>query len=254
MTTANSKYVTIVAFVGISSYCAYCAIKACGESITNQIPFNFLTKGSKFSPEDILSFWFGLITKHSEIIDQSVINQWFMNNKQFDEEIREKFGTFMVHVLNERTYDDWKETPKGCLALILIANQFTRKIYRGTIKEYVYDKYAQYLMKYAFEHKFDEKLFKMHPAYAQFLIMPLMLMENIEMQYKMIEKQKYLSENISKSHSFHSCVNQILIEFVPKNVQIIEEFGRFPERNGILQRESTESELLFIEKMREMKN
>ena len=117
--------------------------------------------------DEILQFWYGKLPNHNTLIDINRKKKWFNGGKDFDNEIKQKYGEFMKKVLNDKQYDkEWRKTPKGCLALILIADQFTRNVYRNTSKMYEYDSYAQELCLYAIDNKYDEALYKMHPSYC----------------------------------------------------------------------------------------
>ena len=71
--------------------------------------------------DEILQFWF-------DDIDQS---QWFKKNPDFDRQLEQRFGALVVQARNDKL-DDWCESPRGCLALIVLLDQLSRNIYRGT--------------------------------------------------------------------------------------------------------------------------
>ena len=68
--------------------------------------------------EDILNFWFY----------ECLPEQWFKKNSEFDAMLESRFATTVEDVFARRL-DNWEETEAGCLALILVLDQFTRNIF-----------------------------------------------------------------------------------------------------------------------------
>ena len=65
--------------------------------------------------DEILKFWF-------EDIDHS---RWFVKDADFDRELEQRFGSLLTQAGNN-LLDEWRDTPRGCLALILLLDQFSR--------------------------------------------------------------------------------------------------------------------------------
>ena len=89
-----------------------------------------MTRGLRIGPEDILEFWFeGVADDPQAIAARSPV--WFQSEPAFDHLCRERFG-----VLHERAargeLDGWQETPRGTLALVVVLDQLSRNIHRGT--------------------------------------------------------------------------------------------------------------------------
>ena len=83
------------------------------------------------SVNDILEFWF----KECKPI------QWFKKDENFDNLIKRKFSLLVMETLKGK-FDDWEEFPEGCVALIIILDQFTRNIYRDKSSSFSGDKRA----------------------------------------------------------------------------------------------------------------
>jgi len=93
------------------------------------------------TPQGILTFWFGEDFYTSGTISKEHRLRWWKKDPTFDETIRKQFGP-MIEAAKNGDYDQWRETAKGSLALILLFDQFTRNCYRGTAAMYAYDTYA----------------------------------------------------------------------------------------------------------------
>lgn len=172
------------------------------------------------SPQEVYDFWF------NEDNEQF----WFDQNDQFDKEIRDRFYETWDAGRQGLLYE-WRETLTGAMAEIIVLDQFSRNLNRGTYLSYSQDQMAlvlsQNLMQRYPEHRnlsVDER---------SFIYIPWMHSESEEI-HKITEKL-YL-ELDSKRHT------QSMID----HKAIIDQFGRYPYRNKVLGRNSTEEELEFI--------
>jgi len=93
----------------------------------------------KIVPQTIIDFWFGKQIENKVSIKQEISKRWYFGGKEFDDEIRDKFGAFMHGLLEENTPSDWGKDAISSLALVLVGDQFTRNIYRGDFKSLKYD-------------------------------------------------------------------------------------------------------------------
>merc|ERR1719150_1740823 len=113
----TGRNLTVACFVGVGSFFAYSLLKRyCPCNQEEAEGEENSTKGSKVSPQQVLNFWFGPITKNYDVISNETFAKWFSGKKEFDEEIKVEFGGFMKHVLEDKKYEDWRETPKGIMA------------------------------------------------------------------------------------------------------------------------------------------
>jgi uncharacterized protein (DUF924 family) len=67
---------------------------------------------------------------------------WFGKSNDTEIETKTRFGTFVAAALTG-VYDEWKKTPRGCLALMILVDQFPRNIYRHTVQSFAGDKIAR---------------------------------------------------------------------------------------------------------------
>lgn len=171
------------------------------------------------TPELIIEYWYS----------ESVKSKWFNSTEKLDKEIKEKFEPVWKTAVRGE-YKHWNETATGCLALCIIFDQFPLNMFRGDVKSFSTESMAVKISKHAIEKGFDSELGK---DKVTFLYMPLMHSESLEDQnlaVRLFEKMG-LDENA---------------RFAKHHRDIIEKYGRFPHRNEILQRQSSQSELEYL--------
>ena len=170
-------------------------------------------------PDDILSFWFNDITK----------TKWWKKDIEFDKLIANRFSTLHEQAINCELFD-WRVTAKGRLAEIIILDQFSRNIFRDTAKAFSSDQLALALAQEAISLG---KHLELNETKRTFLYMPYMHSESLKIHDIAV---KLFKDNGIQSN----------LEFEMKHRDIIEKLGRYPHRNKILNRESTEAELEFL--------
>ncbi len=175
--------------------------------------------GLILTKEDIINFWFEEISPE----------QWFKEDKKFDAMLLERAGATVRKALNGQL-DKWSKSSTGSVSLVILLDQFTRNIFRNTPKAFSGDEMALVLSQKSINSEWFAKL---SIAYKQFLLMPMMHSEDISIQEKSLP--------LFKQHT-----NKRTYEFAVKHRDIIAKFGRFPHRNLILSRPSTEEELIFL--------
>lgn len=171
------------------------------------------------TPESILKFWYS----------EKVKSKWFNSSIEFDKEIKSSYEEVWRDVLQGK-YNAWKDSAEGCLALAIILDQFPLNMFRGEVKSFSSEAMAIKIVKKAIELKFDQKI---EIDKLSFLYMPLMHSENIDDQtlsVKLFEEADLIDN----------------LRFAKHHKGIIEKFGRFPHRNEILQRQSTQDEIDYL--------
>ena len=145
--------------------------------------FCFANQQNDSRINEILTYWFGeLQTPDDYPEDQSKI--WFGGDIDVDQKIRNRFEHLVLAAANHEL-DEWKQTPKGRLALILLVDQFPRNIYRGTSNAFAFDRLAQGLTLEGLDLKEDQELF---PIERAFFYLPLEHAENLKLQELSITK------------------------------------------------------------------
>lgn len=182
------------------------------------------------TPRDILDFWFGKPDAPSYGEKRQI---WFEKNEDFDEEIRERFLPAVKDAL-DGGLSTWEGEPEGCLALIILLDQFPRNLFRGTARAFDGDMRALELAKKALAEGYDRKLL---PLQRLFLYLPLEHSEDLADQDRSVALLEKLSQETDDPGWHHYAV---------LHRDIIARFGRFPHRNTALGREMTEEEKSFL--------
>jgi uncharacterized protein (DUF924 family) len=169
--------------------------------------------------DDVLSFWF-------QELDQS---QWWVKDLAFDKLIIDKFSNIHQSA-NRCELFEWRTTPKGRLAEIIVLDQFSRNMYRDTPRSFASDSLALALAQEAIAIGADKNLTHVE---RNFLYMPFMHSESLVIHQKAINL--YADNGIKSS-----------VDFENKHKVIIEKFGRYPHRNEVLKRKSTNDESAFL--------
>lgn len=169
--------------------------------------------------QEVIDFWF-------EEINPS---QWFEKDENLDLKMTERFIALHSSAVAGEC-SSWRNEPMGRLAEILVIDQFSRNIYRGEAKSFIYDPMALALAQEAVRGEHNKNL---EPKYKQFLYMPYMHSES-----DMIHNSAMLL--------FSEPGLEDAFDYELKHKSIIEQFGRYPYRNEILGRESTPAEIEFL--------
>ncbi len=169
----------------------------------------------------VLDYWF----------DELKPQQQFAKDDAVDAEIARRFGDARNMVLAGGAAG-WRNDADTLLAAVVLLDQFSRNIHRGTPEAFAADPLALALTLEAIGKDWDREL---APERATFLYMPLMHAENAEAQRMCLEKFTALGrpENL---------------RFAMEHAVVIEQFGRFPSRNEALGRESTPEELEYLQR------
>lgn len=167
----------------------------------------------------VIDFWF------SEIEPK----QWWKKDNSFDVMISERYGNLHKQA-NAGELFQWRDTALGSLAEVIILDQFSRNIYRDQPESFACDPMALALAQFAISKGFDREL---PQTQRVFLYMPFMHSESKAIHIEAVKLFEHLgiADNLDFEH---------------KHKVIIDRFGRYPHRNHILGRQSTEEEIEFL--------
>lgn len=204
----------------------------------------------------VLNFWFEKNRwsspdnppNKSAPIDESDILRWFSPSKEFDQQVRENFEDDLIRLINnEYRYTDDVDQPEHLLACIIALDQFPRNIYRRDPRAFAYDYKARELTELLLSHQGDKKLPYIERTFAH---LPLEHSENLDDQNKHVS---YIQELYEEAKS-DATLDENVLGFIKAMCQaaeqhrdIIKQFGRFPHRNTVLNRQSVESEDLYLQ-------
>jgi uncharacterized protein (DUF924 family) len=190
------------------------------------------------SPEEVLRFWFGEpLVEPGEL--QGRIDRWFQGGTEVDREIVQRFAG-AVEVAVAGGLEEWRPSPRGRLALVLLLDQFTRNVFRDSPRMYAGDARAQTLALESFDDGSARAL-----AWVErlFLSLPLLHAEDLALQKREGEIAAALAAEVP---ALYRPMAPMLLEQSGKYTHILERFGRFPHRNAILGRVSTAEEMAFL--------
>ena len=190
--------------------------------------------------EELLHFWFGRLEPDDAPSDHHV-KMWFKNSGKIDAEIKFRFELDLKRALEEKL-NTWLETSRGSLAFIILIDQFSRNIYRDTPRAFEGDPRALKACLSGIEKGLD---INQHPVERLFYYMPLMHSEDLEIQMTSLECFTMLEKLYTSPPSIASIISRSKM-YAEKHYLLIEKFGRFPHRNGIVGRRSTPAELQFL--------
>jgi uncharacterized protein (DUF924 family) len=202
------------------------------------------SKGGTITDEDerrideILSFWFKEQELSAPQIDRRM-DTWFGEDPIFDHEIEKQFAGDVEKACNGQL-DHWAEEPHGRLALIILIDQFRRNIYRNTAKAFSMDRLA---LKLCVEGAMEKKDKGLTPIQKVFFYMPLQHAESTKVQAKSVELFTRLAESVSPTYQETFLT---IAQFAELHKDIIDQFGRFPHRNRLLNRENTPEEDQYL--------
>ena len=157
-------------------------------------------------------------------------DKWYEKNDAFDRAIESRFGA-LHSAAAEGEKDAWPQTPEGALALLLVLDQFSRNLFRGSPRTFAQDEKARQVARAALDMGFD---LAAGPALREFFYLPFMHSELIADQ----ERSVLLC---------HSLPNPGTLPFARDHERIIRRFGRFPHRNKSLGRHTSPAEQLFLD-------
>lgn len=179
---------------------------------------SFTMETSIATAEDILEFWFSAETSQN----------WFKASDTLDNTIKARFSNIYQKARKDML-DEWLTEPFSTLALVIILDQFSRNMFRQSKQAYQCDQQACTIVKAAISKHFDNALTGWNRS---FLYMPLMHSENIEDQ----ELSVTLHMNAGLDNARYAIHHR----------DIVKRFGRFPHRNRLLGRDSTQEELAYL--------
>jgi uncharacterized protein (DUF924 family) len=169
--------------------------------------------------DDVLHFWFEELTP----------TDWFAGKPELDDRIWDRFGDLRQEMKASPPDPESLDGP-GHVAAVIVFDQFSRNMFRRSPEAFATDALALGLARHAVDHDLDLAL---HPRAQQFLYMPFMHSEDPAMQETSMEL-------------FSRIGIPGVVEFAGRHKNVIDRFGRFPHRNKVLKRVSTEAELEFL--------
>lgn len=188
------------------------------------------------SPEDVIRFWFGEPGEPPLARAET----WWKKDDAFDRAIKERFQETLERGVRGELRD-WEDTPRGRLALIVVYDQFSRNMFRGTARSFAQDPLARAVAEKALAAG-DEGVLR--PVELGFVLMPFMHAEELALQQKCLDG--FVRMRDKATHDEVRTDAEKSVKYARMHMAIIERFGRFPHRNEMLGRPTTKEEAEFL--------
>ncbi|MBR0783895.1 DUF924 family protein [Bradyrhizobium iriomotense] len=178
-----------------------------------------MTDVGNIGPAGILAFW-----------REAGGERWYKRDDAFDAEITRRFLPLWQKAAAGEL-SSWEAGDDGALALVIVLDQFPRNMFRGTPEAFASDALAREVAHRAIEQGVDRRI---DPTLLEFLYMPFMHSE-------------HLADQLHCVALFANTDNTENQKYAREHADIIQRFGRFPHRNRVLGRETTEEEQAFLD-------
>lgn len=175
------------------------------------------------SPDEVLAFW----------LDEIGPDGWYTGGEALDQTIKDRFEGVYKQAC-DGALSLWLTYPKGTLAYIILTDQFSRNMFRGTAEAFASDKVARAAAKMAISKGWDLKIDE--PA-RQFFYMPLVHTECLVDQDRAVRLIMTRMPETGAANLLHAKAHR----------EVIRMFGRFPNRNAVLSRETPKAEARFLD-------
>ena len=155
--------------------------------------------------------------------------QWFKKDPTYDASIRERF--LRLHeILLCRGNNGLLADARTALAAVIVLDQMSRNMFRDTPRAFAADPLALWVAETAIARGFDAGLTKDE---RHFLYLPFQHSEDRQSQARAVALTASLGD-------------PELQRWAEAHRAIVDRFGRFPHRNGVLGRISTPEETVFL--------
>jgi uncharacterized protein (DUF924 family) len=192
---------------------------------------------------EVLSYWFppGIHYADAETHREQWL-QWFAGGPRVEREIADRFGSVLEQA-RRGELGSWAETPRGRLALIIVLDQFSRSIYKGTPLAYAQDPAALKLAREGIEAGMDRG---MEVAERLFFTLPLGHAEGPDHLERLDLAVRHAEEQLDLAPAHLKPLYEHSLGQAKGHRDVIARFGRHPHRNAVLRRASTPEELEYL--------
>jgi uncharacterized protein (DUF924 family) len=192
------------------------------------------------TPEEVLSYWFPEDFSNADPETRwRQMERWMAGGPEVDREITERFGEVLEQA-RRGELDHWAETARGRLALIVVLDQFSRNVYRGSPLSYAQDEKALRLAVEGIDLGMDRKLSVMERF---FFWLPLGHSEDLALHEHSVS---HAEEEAANAPSHLRAGAEFGVSQARAARDVIACFGRHPHRNEILGRDCTPEELEYL--------
>jgi len=168
---------------------------------------------------EVIAFW----------RDEVGPERWYQSNEELDRTIRERFEA-LWQAAHDGELDDWADTPRGALALVILCDQLPRNMFRGHPKSFATDRRARETADRAIAEGYDMAI---DDPLRQFFYVPFLHSESLLDQERGVELYE---DRMPDEHLRHARAHRA----------VIARFGRFPWRNPWIGRATSDEEAAFL--------
>jgi uncharacterized protein (DUF924 family) len=207
---------------------------------SGRLPEHLEVGGETSEAEEVLSYWFP-----EDLIDADLDTlrrhgkRWMAGGPEVDREISERFGELLERARGGEL-DHWADTSRGRLALIIVLDQFSRNIYRGSPLSYSQDKKALKLALEGIDLRMDRELGDME---RMFFWLPIGHSEDLALHERSV---RHAEEEAANAPPHLKALYEFGVSQARAARSVIARFGRHPHRNEVLGRTSTPEELEYL--------
>jgi uncharacterized protein (DUF924 family) len=189
------------------------------------------------TPQTVIDFWFGELT--DGFSDAAHRGRWYAFDEAFDRLIEDQFAG-ALRAAQAGELKPWMDDARGQLAFIVLTDQFSRQIHRGTAQAFATDALALSAAREGITRGTDRELEFNHRS---FFYMPFEHSEALLDQHTGVGLFAQLRGETPPRYRQHAGEG---LRHAQQHRDIIQRFGRFPHRNALLDRASTEAEVEFL--------
>ena len=174
--------------------------------------------------EAILDFWFADDPSAQRAV-------WFQKSDAFDAGCRAFLDRHEAAKRGE--LDRWADTAEGALALLILLDQLSRNLHRGSPETFAADAKARAIATAAIDRGFDRAL---TPVQRMFVYLPFEHSEDLADQ----------ARSVALFETIRSDLGDRTVDYAARHRDVIARFGRFPHRNAVLGRVNTQAEADYL--------
>lgn len=184
--------------------------------------------------ESIVEYWLGAAENNPQLA-ATCGELWYGTDVAVDQHIKKTYGETLLKAESGKL-DNWVLDPQSGLALVILLDQFSRNIYRGSADAYKNDAHARNIAGQMIDLSAHRSLSYLGRA---FLYHPYHHSESIKDQDRSVKLFTELVDICEEE--WREQLNSFL-KFAIHHRNTILKFGRFPHRNALLGRENTAQE------------
>eukprot|EP00347_Sterkiella_histriomuscorum_P009849 403339637 len=193
---------------------------------------------------EILKFWYGEGNDRNMQMDPGSMRKWFGSSAEMDQLITENYKEDILK-FERGEYNSWITDRDGKVAAIILLDQFTRNCFRKNKQAFSYDHIALSIAKSIS----DEEFLSYGIQDQMFIILPYEHDETLESQKKALHLCDLTIDKVNQIPDVPDQIKNLakaVKDYAVKHSSVIEKYGRYPHRNEVLERESTEEEVEYL--------